>query len=250
MQDRYIGDAGDYGKYGLLRAVAATGLRLGVAWYATQLSGGGDGDGSRIQYLAAPDRFRECDPDLFDALSSLVRGQRRTISEVMGAGILPPSTLYHSEPLSFVRSEARRSRADRRDKWLGCLNRAVQPCNVVFADPDNGLQTASVGRLSLGGPRYAYYEDLRPMYERGQSLIVYQHATRRAPLEDQIRARMSELARELSCSAVWAARLSLFGSRYFLVASTAPHAPSAAAALDQLRASAWSNYFKVYQHSS
>ena len=35
MQDAYVGDIGDYGKYGLLRAVTASGLRLSVNWYRT-----------------------------------------------------------------------------------------------------------------------------------------------------------------------------------------------------------------------
>ena len=29
MQDRYVGDIGDYGKLGLLRSLAAAGLRIG-----------------------------------------------------------------------------------------------------------------------------------------------------------------------------------------------------------------------------
>lgn len=35
MQDRYTGDIGDYGKLGLLRCLAASGLRVGVNWYRT-----------------------------------------------------------------------------------------------------------------------------------------------------------------------------------------------------------------------
>ncbi len=34
MQDNYVGDIGDYGKYGLLRNVTAAGLRLAV-WQST-----------------------------------------------------------------------------------------------------------------------------------------------------------------------------------------------------------------------
>ena len=32
MRDRYVGDIGDFAKYGLLRAVG-NGRRLGIAWY-------------------------------------------------------------------------------------------------------------------------------------------------------------------------------------------------------------------------
>lgn len=32
MQDKYVGDIGDYGKLTLLRRIAESGLRLGVVW--------------------------------------------------------------------------------------------------------------------------------------------------------------------------------------------------------------------------
>ena len=33
VQDRYVGDVGDFGKYGLLRALCGGDLTLGVVWY-------------------------------------------------------------------------------------------------------------------------------------------------------------------------------------------------------------------------
>ena len=33
VQDRYAGDIGDYGKIGLLRALQAQGLSVGINWY-------------------------------------------------------------------------------------------------------------------------------------------------------------------------------------------------------------------------
>ena len=35
MQDRYVGDVGDFGKIGMLRQIANAGLRVGVNWYLT-----------------------------------------------------------------------------------------------------------------------------------------------------------------------------------------------------------------------
>ena len=35
MQDRYAGDIGDFGKFGLLRALSSAGLSIGVNWYRT-----------------------------------------------------------------------------------------------------------------------------------------------------------------------------------------------------------------------
>ena len=36
MKNQYVGDIGDYGKYGLLRFLAEKGIRIGVNWYLTE----------------------------------------------------------------------------------------------------------------------------------------------------------------------------------------------------------------------
>lgn len=40
MQNRYVGDVGDFGKYTLLNALASSGLRLGVVWYLNEFEEG------------------------------------------------------------------------------------------------------------------------------------------------------------------------------------------------------------------
>ena len=53
MQNQYVGDIGDFGKYGLLRAISGDPLRLGVVWYLfpdepPKEPGKGDGSSSTI----------------------------------------------------------------------------------------------------------------------------------------------------------------------------------------------------------
>ena len=59
MQDRYVGDVGDFVKYGLLRAISG-GKRLGVAWYLRTERA--------TEYLQKPDEWQQLEPDLFSAL--------------------------------------------------------------------------------------------------------------------------------------------------------------------------------------
>ena len=73
MQDNYVGDIGDYGKYGLLRNVTATGLRLAVNWYRViPTRPGKQEDGKYTSYLDKPEIYRHYDPELFDCLADIV----------------------------------------------------------------------------------------------------------------------------------------------------------------------------------
>ena len=53
MKNQYIGDIGDYGKYGLLRFMANRGIKIGVNWYLTE--NGGSSDGRFTDYLNRPE---------------------------------------------------------------------------------------------------------------------------------------------------------------------------------------------------
>jgi hypothetical protein len=57
MQDRYAGDTGDFGKFGLLRQIAKTGLVIGLNWYRTYRDEEHilNKDGKHIAYLTDPE---------------------------------------------------------------------------------------------------------------------------------------------------------------------------------------------------
>ena len=97
MQNRYVGDAGDFAKHGLLRRfsgltdpeTAEPDLRLGLVWYLfpDELHGADktkvSRDGKQITYLD-PDHkdaemHRECDPDLWAKLRKYVDEGRRCV---------------------------------------------------------------------------------------------------------------------------------------------------------------------------
>ena len=67
MQNRYFGDVGDFGKYGLLRKINNKGLKLGVNWYLVKDEGHND-DGKHITYLQKSD-YALCDLKLFEKLN-------------------------------------------------------------------------------------------------------------------------------------------------------------------------------------
>jgi len=60
MQDRYVGDVGDFGKIGMLRQIEESGLRIGVNWYLTYKPEEHiNADGKNIGYLNDNHRCRE-----------------------------------------------------------------------------------------------------------------------------------------------------------------------------------------------
>ncbi|MDD4689326.1 MAG: hypothetical protein PHE51_06230 [Eubacteriales bacterium] len=62
MQDLYVGDIGDYGKYGLLREFNIYNLTLAVNWYkVVPKKLGIQDDGKYTNYLLKSDLYRHYD---------------------------------------------------------------------------------------------------------------------------------------------------------------------------------------------
>ena len=116
MQNRYVGDVGDFGKYGLLRCLAQD-LRLGVVWYLTP----GEccrNDGKHVDYLQKPDQFRDCDPDLSNRLKAIVESEHRCVHRVQTEGVLSAGTAVYHELLHFPPHLLRPARKDWGRLWL------------------------------------------------------------------------------------------------------------------------------------
>src|SRR5216683_913140 len=108
MQDRYVGDVGDFAKYALLRGLAgAPGeepIRLGVVWCLFP-NESHNKDGRHVSYLRRSE-FADLDSELHRALSDIVNLGQRRISAITNGGILPPGTVFCDAVV--VPSKARR----------------------------------------------------------------------------------------------------------------------------------------------
>jgi hypothetical protein len=190
MKDQYTADVGDYGKYGLLRRLFPSGSRrLGVVWYLTppETRKARKRDGDYTQYL---DRhgYRDCDHDLFDKLRPIARpkeGKKRSVAAIEKAGILGKDTVFFSEILDFrdigVRAftpAGRDLRLRRREEWLAKALARTNDCDVVFLDPDNGLEIDSTDRHEVDGPKFVYMDELQQFVDRSQVVVVYHHLNR------------------------------------------------------------------------
>ena len=176
MRDCYVGDIGDFAKYGLLRAIGK-GKRLGVAWY---LCGDPEvnntGDGRHTAYLQRPDKWRHLDPELFDKLKNLIDGKRRSIIEIEKSGMLG-SADFADEPVD-VTQVADRKRESWRRAWFERVQNALSACDLVFADPDNGLYPDEKFKPTRkeNAKRIPLYEALA--LAEGRTAIIYHHNSR------------------------------------------------------------------------
>ncbi|HJN16567.1 MAG TPA: hypothetical protein QGH10_13775 [Armatimonadota bacterium] len=234
MQNRYTGDIGDYGKYGLLRYLIGetasddgTRLSLGVAWYLFPDSGP-EGDGKHTRYLcrshAQRQAFRECDPPLYDALAEIVRDRRRCVASVEADGILPGTT-YHSDVLSYD-GIPMPDRVRVREQWLQAALDATVDRDMVFIDPDNGIETPSRARYDAEGPKHVYLDDLRRWRARDQTLVIYHHLQRhrKGVTGDQQMAEKEALLREeLAAREVVALRFHRGTARAFIIVPAPRH---------------------------
>lgn len=183
MKNQYFGDIHDYRKYGLLRALQASGGgSLLVAWMLTPDDGGSDG-GLR-DYLKAPDTWACYDRDLFEGLSCLLDSDAQpAVSLLEGSGLLPTAR-FHSVVVPDGRQE--------REAWQRDFVRAASGIDLVFLDPDNGIEVPSkpVGRKHSS--KYVTWLDIEKIWGSGCSILMYQHFPRK-PRELFAKKMVSEL---------------------------------------------------------
>lgn len=221
VQDRYAGDVGDFLKFGLLRALCANcdaPLRLGVCWYLVP-DEFHNADGRHISYLTSTNRhspsLKACDPDLFQRLGTIVSEGRRNVGALESAGVLPTGTVTYSEHLRPAMTETERHR------WHEAALHHLADADLVFADPDNGLQVTLPKRFA---EKFTTAGEVADYTNRGQSLILYHHADRtRGGVTGQIQRRMAELHEATSIEPVGGVICRRGSARFFLVLATNAH---------------------------
>jgi hypothetical protein len=164
MQDNYIGDIGDYGKYGFLREICANSLSLSVNWYQViPTKNGKQKDGKYTNYLLKPQQYREYDPTLFDSLHKIIMVEKdRRIARIEQENLFP--AIFFSVELNNDRTT-----------WHKKALTQTKDTDIIFLDPDNGLETDSMHRHNRAKNKHVKWNELKDYYTRGQSVILYQH---------------------------------------------------------------------------
>ena len=215
MRNRFIGDVGDFGKYGLLRALcgisppAEPRLSLAVVWYRNE--------GKQFDYVEQPKKFADCDPELFQELKALVDNDSRTVESIEQSGILGPETCFHPQP-------------------------AKNESDIVFLDPDTGLAFNDKQRASK-----AYADLERAGIDRDQTVVIYQ-SFGHSKHEKQMARWKREVALLLDGHGEpRILRYRTLHPRGFIVLPSKRHATLIDRRIEELLGSPWQRHFEAFR---
>ena len=261
MQNKYVGDVGDFGKHGLLRFLSGMTsnddnpwLRLGVIWYMHHDERHGNDankvstDGNHTEYLTRTPKydraiFRDCDCVLWEKLRDLVFREARCVHCVEGAKLLPDDTRYFNAMLYFPTYMRRPAREEMRESWLTAAHRRVDGADLVFVDPDNGLFSEDK-MFTKDGPKHVYVTDLQALWNRGQSLVVYHQLGRDSITPAQTVEGASRLRDGLDGAEPISLVFRRGPARAFYVMPQPDHAAIIRGRIDQFLDSPWREHFE------
>jgi hypothetical protein len=169
MKIQYFGDVNDYRKFALLRLFAASKkYKIGVCWMMTESDERRDGNDRR--YVEQPDIWRGFDPELFDSLKTIPNAPSQDdFQRVEKEGIIPRA-IYNENLTPDALTERKKFHHD-------CMA-TLAAADLVFFDPDNGLEVRSLPKGRKGSNKFVYHDEIADYYSRGQSVLVYQHFPR------------------------------------------------------------------------
>jgi hypothetical protein len=169
VKNQYFGDVNDYRKYGLLRILMDNGkLNSGICWMLTPDDR--RSDGKFTQYLEQPLRWRKYDPGLFDYLEGCLKvDQIRDVNKLSNTSILP-STKYYADIFY--------DGIENQNKYFNEMLSRFKDMDLIFFDPDNGMEIKSKKRGQKGSCKFLYWDQLIQAYRGDHSILIYQHFIR------------------------------------------------------------------------
>lgn len=182
MKNQYVGDIGDYSKLGLISTLISLdqNIKLGINWY--QFDGThhteSPNDGKHYTYLTKKrkdyKKLSDLFPDIYKDFETFftknVKGtteiakEKRLIQNLEHISCLT-KVLFYSEDI------CNKDRKEWFEKSVDCLDKA----EIIFLDPDNGLEYAR----GTGGVKHVLIDELKEYYSKGNSVILYNHRDRK-----------------------------------------------------------------------
>lgn len=127
-------------------------------------------DGGKLDYLLNPSKWSGFDQELFAVLKEIVVGEQKRGVKYVRERNLIPSANYFEEYLSDDRHQ--------RDRYMDRFMSFSASANLLFFDPDNGMEVASTPPGSKGSSKYVYWEEIQTISPESFSILIYQHFPR------------------------------------------------------------------------
>ena len=203
MQNKYVADIGDFGKFHLFRYLfndaksPFEGKLLSQIWFMHQGEGEANNDGRHIDYFS---RVQGSDTYLEYSLMDILNSNAREVIEFEKRNLLQ-NTLYFYD-------EVPKTLAKRRI-WLQDALAFSQQCNIVAVEPDNGMalkcqrKERRFQHLTLEAHhnkkptphKYIFSDEVGQFYHlpHVEICIVYQHLNRCFSHDEQIYTLLTDL---------------------------------------------------------
>ena len=236
MKNQYAGDVGDYTKLGILRGLENAGFSIGLNWYLTP----DEPEHSKTFTDGKHTKFLEfdCDTpdiDLYCALQKIGLSNNRTVARLERAKLFE-NTLFWNKILE----------GKSRDKWHLEALKKLGKQDVIFLDPDNGLEVKSTNPYSKNGNKYTTYKEAADYYVQGATVIIYNHRDRKPENEYLKRFYRFKDMEETKKAKMFYLRASRYSVRDYLFLAQERHFSGLEKAIDNFLATEWCRYLKKY----
>jgi hypothetical protein len=225
MQQRRFGSIGDLVKLAFLHHLQE-GRHLAVCWYLTGQGANRPLPQKHFAYLKRPSEFRNLAPEIFDTLKSVVESSTLGLSYITAleeSGLLSGAVFHHEQVPT---------RAALRKSWTTGLVDSVSKANLIFLDPDNGIQ----GRRLT--PKHVALAEIVALRRENRALVTIQHQSGQKLEVKSIAERM----KSIGCQRLEIVRFRLVSSQFYVIVDY----DSALDARISSFARKWGNWVKIY----
>ena len=123
-------------------------------------------DGRKLGYLQDPQKWRHRDPPLFDFLQRCVTANERGVRLLEKANLLPGAVFF---------SEILGDNAVHRQVYFERALAALRAADVLFFDPDTGIEVPSTPYGRRESCRYLYWREVEKAASTDASFVIFQH---------------------------------------------------------------------------
>lgn len=203
MQNKYVADVGDFGKFQLFRYIlhhkesALFGKSLSQIWYMHKGEDETNNDGRHIEYF---ERMAGRDEHLEAELMDILKSNKRHVTEFEKRNLLKNTRYFYDDVPKTLEA---------RESWLKDAMQFAEGSHIVAVEPDNGMAlkcdrkahrfhhlTLQEHHAKKPTPhKYIFTDEVEAFYHlpHVEVCIVYQHLSRCFSHNTQITSLLADL---------------------------------------------------------